>query len=249
MNRLNRRIAFAIIILILIAIVGAIPFYCVARTYGHFISNSDLYYAARYEGPEKVRWFLKCGASPNELFYDDSGGWGTALDYACQRGNIEAVQLLLEHGADPNLRSPGGRTSLESSIYYLAKYYPDKCIPIVKMLLAHGVRVNVGLDHEYSALLQISGEFGQSEVVELLIRHGADVNQFDDFRMPAITAATYAEDRDTVCLLLAAGANPNLRGAKMKIPLEVSVENGHWEYISLFVAYMIIRSKEQSGLS
>ncbi|VTJ92030.1 Hypothetical predicted protein, partial [Marmota monax] len=46
-----------------------------------------------------VEELLKCGVN---LEHRDMGGW-TALMWACYKGRTEVVELLLSHGANPNV--------------------------------------------------------------------------------------------------------------------------------------------------
>ena len=50
---------------------------------------------------------LKCGASTNIL---DNNFGATPLHHAVGDGNIQAVRLLLEHGADVHARDKRGKT-------------------------------------------------------------------------------------------------------------------------------------------
>lgn len=64
-----------------------------------------------------VKLLLQNGASPNaikwdgkpEAFYDILAGVGTPLHVAYKVGNESVIQLLLDHGADPNIRDTKGR--------------------------------------------------------------------------------------------------------------------------------------------
>ncbi len=56
-----------------------------------------------------VSTFLANGADPN---WQDKTGY-TALHYAAREGRIEAISLLVEHGADLNLENNGGKTPLD----------------------------------------------------------------------------------------------------------------------------------------
>lgn len=58
--------------------------------------------AARSGDPVIVRLFLDNGADPNMKWWDGYGGKGTALMEAVFGGHLEAVKLLLKHGAKPN---------------------------------------------------------------------------------------------------------------------------------------------------
>ncbi|KAF2230896.1 ankyrin [Viridothelium virens] len=56
----------------------------------------------------EIRALLRSSASIDDT---DSGG-RTALSWAAQRGDISAVKILLEHGADPNKSPPDSKTPL-----------------------------------------------------------------------------------------------------------------------------------------
>ena len=63
---------------------------------------------------ETIRALLKAGANPNSIDYTNRD---TALHIASRQGNLEAVKLLLEYGADPTKRNLVG-TPLEISEKY-----------------------------------------------------------------------------------------------------------------------------------
>lgn len=102
------------------------------------------------------------------------GGW-TGLHKAAQRGNLEAVRLLLEHGADPNAREAGDRTF---PLHWAAA---NRRLDIVRALLDAGGDVHgVGDDHELDAIgwatffHEPGGEPGDKpEVAAFLVERGA----------------------------------------------------------------------------
>ena len=65
---------------------------------------------AVYDDPSLVKLLLDRGASATK---GPAGmrGW-TPLLFASGAGNVESVRLLLNAGADPNARAPGGQTPL-----------------------------------------------------------------------------------------------------------------------------------------
>ncbi|KAG6836356.1 hypothetical protein H0H93_008857 [Arthromyces matolae] len=65
-----------------------------------------------------INLLLGNGADINEIppdKYDGSPWQGTPLQEAAKEGAIEAVQFLLDHGADPTLKDTHGKTALELS--------------------------------------------------------------------------------------------------------------------------------------
>jgi ankyrin repeat protein len=156
----------------------------------------------------------------------------TYLINAATRGDVDTVKFLLEHGADPNIAAVySGRTALlaaaaygyaavvdlllvhgadvaaidrndaQSAIAYAtAKVRP----PIVRSLLAAGAKGS------FRRLgLSVDGGAAAREVVRLLVEHGADINELDDWgRTPLMWAAQYA-DAETIALMIELGADVN----------------------------------------
>lgn len=82
-----------------------------------------------YGQPETVRLLLERGAAVNKT--NESGA--TALYYACQRGDLKTARLLLDAGADPELRpSFGSGPMLEALRHSDAE--------LVELLKAHGAK-------------------------------------------------------------------------------------------------------------
>ena len=71
--------------------------------------DTPLHYAARnsFSQAGAVLLLLKAGANVNELNTDGQ----TALHYAAQKGNIFCMQVLLDHGCDPEKRDIDGKTA------------------------------------------------------------------------------------------------------------------------------------------
>ena len=85
----------------------------------------------------------------------------TALTFAADKGNLEAVSLLLERGADPNLKdSFYGETPLGWAIY-------KKKNEIIKCMINHGG------DISNAELVMGAAGAGLADVVKLLLEKGA----------------------------------------------------------------------------
>lgn len=92
--------------------------------------SQPLYYAARSGLVEVVRMILRVEGK-NMLEVRGGSRGSTALHAACAFGHTEAVQLLLEEGANPNERNEYGERGIEWAEMY---GYED----IVELLLEYG---------------------------------------------------------------------------------------------------------------
>ena len=93
----------------------------------------------------------------------------TPLIYAVYNGKKEAVKLLLEYGADPNISMEGGFTPLIVSIGISEDTY------ITKLLLDYGADSNFEAQYNGTPLMKAS-QRGNLEAVKLLLDYGADIN-------------------------------------------------------------------------
>ena len=94
---------------------------------------------------------------------------GAALGSAAARGPIEAVQLLLDSGADPNAPSPiAGYTPL-----MLACYSENVSAETVKLLLEKGAKPEAKGQNGETAL-SLAKKRGNTAIVELLKHAGAE---------------------------------------------------------------------------
>ena len=99
---------------------------------------------------------------------------GTPLMYAALYGEAATVRLLLESGADPNLRNNAGATALMWAVDDAEK---------TRLLLEYGAEANARSDDGRVPLVIAAGRYGSSPVIKLLLDHGADPSA----RSPAVT--------------------------------------------------------------
>jgi ankyrin repeat protein len=154
---------------------------------------SPLYYAALMGLVEPARQLLERGANVNA----QEGGYGNALQAACERGQMAIVKLLLDHGADVNAESRGyirqGDTALQSASFWGYD-------AIVKLLLESGADVNAQGGQLHTAL-HAASLAGNEAVVRLLLNHGADVNAKGGIYHTALQAAAM-ENSDVATIRL-----------------------------------------------
>ena len=67
---------------------------------------------AESRGKEVVSLLLKAGANVNARFERDE----TSLHWAAHHGNVDAAQLLINHGADVNLEEQYGTATASSDL-------------------------------------------------------------------------------------------------------------------------------------
>ena len=130
----------------------------------------------------------------------------TPLMFAVLYGDAAAIKLLLDGGADPNVRNEAGATALMWAVTDLDK---------TRLLVDRGANVNAKSEDHRTPLLMASGLPGAAPVVQLLIEHGADVNAKAPGLLgdttPLVEAA-YSGDEAEFRLLLAHGADVNAAG-------------------------------------
>jgi ankyrin repeat protein len=137
--------------------------------------RGSLVSAAKAGDVAKVRELLDNGSQPNELEQGFS-----ALMYACEKGNLEIVQLLVDRGADVNAREPAFHfTPLMAAAS--GKGFSDEAqkesrgLAIVELLVQHGANVNAAGKNGQTAI-KFATESGHQQIVTFLENHGGTVS-------------------------------------------------------------------------
>ena len=94
-------------------------------------------------------------------------GGATPLSYAALWSDADKLELLLEHGADPNLSDDQGATALLLGAGSLEK---------VRLLLAAGADPNARSNLGNTPLIAAAAYPQSKRVVELLLEHGAEAD-------------------------------------------------------------------------
>lgn len=132
----------------------------------------------------------------------------TPLMQAVLYGDVESVRVLLERGANPNLRNEAGATALMWAVTELEK---------TRLLLDRGADVNARSDDSRTPLLIAAGHFGNIEVVKLLLNRGADVNVKSPGlggNMTPLSEAARVRDEALLRLLIERGADVRAAGVQ-----------------------------------
>jgi ankyrin repeat protein len=119
-------------------------------------------------------------------------------------GRLTAVELLLAAGADPNVAAanPMRVTALHAAV---AQRDPVVSLALVRLLLAHGARVNVTQRGGWTPL-HATAAHGPTEQVRLLLAHGADARAMTVDGQSALDLAEAAGRAENAALLRAASA-------------------------------------------
>ena len=113
-------------------------------------------------------------ASKQPYYVNAVGGdYQFPLLAALARGHIKVAELLLEHGADINVRNATGKTMLLVALSWLED--DENLLKAVEFLLTHGADVNAQ-DYTLTSALHLAEEYGMQHVATILLRHKVDVN-------------------------------------------------------------------------
>jgi ankyrin repeat protein len=157
--------------------------------------------------------------------------YGSALFNAVNKGNIEAVELLIAKGVDVDAKDDRfiGQTPLHRAAW---KSYKE----IVELLIAAGADVNakdiIGLTPLHAAARSGYDEAhltrearrilptGRKEIAELLIAKGADMNAKLNNGWAPLHDAAMLGHKEVVELLIAKGADVNAKAVDGETPLD-----------------------------
>ncbi|MDQ3387429.1 MAG: ankyrin repeat domain-containing protein [Actinomycetota bacterium] len=131
---------------------------------------------------------VSCGTSVDR---EDGGSeTNSELASAAERGDLSAVERLLEEGASVENRDDSGRTALVAAAY-------ENHLEVARKLIEAGADVNVKDDTEQSAYLISTSEVGDDpRLLRLTLENGADVESLDSYNGTGLIRASergYAE--------------------------------------------------------
>lgn len=143
---------------------------------------------------------------------------GTPLLRAVQNGHVDVVKILIKYGADIEARSAGRHTPLHVAIS--AK---SNRIEVMSLLLSAGASVNVEVGFTGYTPLYSAIHAGHLDAVELLIKHGADINFRNQVGGTSLHDAAYLARPKIAELLIQHGADVNARAKSGETPLAVAL--------------------------
>ena len=174
---------------------------------------SDLHKVVLHLLPGSLREELQRSTALLDIV--DSTG-RSPLSWAAQRGDDEAVTLLLEHGADPNNNDNTNMTPL----HYAAQAATPKCL---LLLIEYGARIYQST-RGWTALHYACSFHDDLAYTKPLLDHGADVNQRTYVGKTALYFAIIRNHLKNTAFLINIGANLNVLDNEGISPLAFSIK-------------------------
>jgi len=213
-----------------------------------------------------AKTLLEQGADPNAK--GDEGE--PLLLIAIRRRNAAMVKLLVNAGADVNAPDADGYTPLDYALDRSSSYeicsilrkagarfkcpHRDVIMTAAKAgdtsqlaeLVEKGVSLEVR-DMDNNTPLQAAIQEGQTEIVEFLLKHGADANQEVDASRSV--PLLLARDAEMARILLEYGADINRRsGCQLETALHRAVIQDNWELVELLISRGAdVNAKDSNG--
>ncbi len=171
-------------------------------------------------------------------------GADLTIHAAAYIGDSNAVQHLLSRGADINAMDEHGRTALSLAA-------GEGNMAVAELLIARGAEVDRGKEDSWLPTpLYAAAERGQTGMVKLLIRHGANIHPgtLEDYT-PLHEAARQGH-RETVELLIDKGVEVNARAAWKSTALREAALRGHAGVVEILLTRgaQIIAGEEDAGI-
>ena len=181
--------------------------------------DSILHLAARggMNNMTQVRKMIDLGVAVNALDLNSQ----TPLQMACESGNAGMARILIDSGAD--------MAKSHDSVVYLNCAAYARSARIIDLLVDAGANVNAPLWNGMHTVLSIAaardGQADNVEVIQSLLKAGADPNHRcseDQTPLHGVTAASAAA---ILPLLLRAGADPNAQDVQGRTPMHTLIED------------------------
>jgi ankyrin repeat protein len=160
-----------------------------------------IHFAADAGSVETVAYLLGLGAG---LEHRDVDG-DTPLHWAAVRGRLETIVLLLDAGAEIDARNHHDSTPLLYAV--MRRQYEA-----AELLVDRGADIEAANDHGRTPLLWATREGGDIQMVQLLLRLGADVDARDMYGDSSLNLAAWRGFRTLVDIFLDHGARLDVEG-------------------------------------
>ncbi|XP_077121122.1 ankyrin repeat, SAM and basic leucine zipper domain-containing protein 1 isoform X3 [Ranitomeya variabilis] len=151
-------------------------------------------------------------------------GW-TPLMYAAAAGNLAMVRLLLDKGANANFERDTFTVLMAACTANASEEHIVKC---VEFLLSRNVSPNVCCRKKMTPVMHAASG-GHTQVVTLLVAHGAAINAQDENGFTGLTWAAHSGHKNTVLKLLELGADIRLPTKTGNTAADIARENNHLE--------------------
>ncbi|XP_055621544.1 transient receptor potential cation channel subfamily A member 1 isoform X6 [Toxorhynchites rutilus septentrionalis] len=169
------------------------------------------------------QWGESKGCTREEMisFYDSEGN--VPLHSAVHGGDIKAVELCLKSGAKISTQ----QHDLSTPVHLAAAQGAIEIVKLMFLMQPQEKRISLNCtDIQKMTPLHCAAMFDHPEIVEYLVREGADLNALDkESRSPLLLAASRSGWR-TVMVLIRLGANISLKDINSRNVLHLVIMNG-----------------------
>lgn len=173
-----------------------------------------------------------------------------ALHWAAMRGHAAVVKALIDDGADINARDVEGNTALHRAV-------AGNKVAVVEVILKASslnietarsmIRGSVNLSWSMkSSFLRFAAQQGDIEMVEALIKHGAEIDAIDAEGNTALHYSAMRGNAAVVKALIDDGADVNARDVEGRTVLQVAEHNNHTD-VQRLIELSIFNAKRKKA--
>jgi ankyrin repeat protein len=207
---------------------GRLPDHVREESREEFVDASEYLKAKRYS---IVRWYLTIGVDPNTLGEHDR----TMLVAAVQFNRVDIARMLLEAGADVNVKHDGDKIlRIAARLGYRGH---QLTVEMLRLLIEYGAGVNERLRSKETPLI-VAVTHVAIPAVRFLLSQGANPNLKDNKGNTAlIYSAEHVDEVDMAQLLLESGAKVDLQNREGKTALMSASQNGRIDVVRLLLSH------------
>jgi len=186
--------------------------------------NTALHVCIQNNATEAAAELIRLGSPVN--FKNVKGV--TPIIAAAQKGNLELVQLLLKHGANPFAVTYTGSTALIQASHFGHHL-------VVECLLKRGVMAEQANYKNTTALMRAAQE-GHEENVKLLLRFDSKVNRENHENLTALMLAAQRGHHSITKILIRHGAKIDTKTPQGSTSLMLACKRGHTEVAKVLIS-------------
>eukprot|EP00747_Dinoflagellata_sp_TGD_P185929 gnl/TRDRNA2_/TRDRNA2_42723_c0_seq1.p1 gnl/TRDRNA2_/TRDRNA2_42723_c0~~gnl/TRDRNA2_/TRDRNA2_42723_c0_seq1.p1 ORF type:complete len:416 (+),score=65.47 gnl/TRDRNA2_/TRDRNA2_42723_c0_seq1:73-1320(+) len=190
-----------------------------------------------YEFPPQLRY---PGVLPSASATHDARPYYRELEGAVFPNTIRAYQIAKQEGEQAS--------RFEQALRHYG--YTGDTLTVDSYLLDQPSAVNMPVDFDSGSVLHIASMRGQTEMAQLLVHRGADVNCVNHARQTSLHAACENNRGAVVMELLVAGADADQRDAMKQTPLHRAAYTGSVDALIALLDYGAnTRLRDEGGLA
>ena len=168
------------------------------------------------------------------------GRYDSPLLVALRGKHVRIAELLLENGANVDVRGKRDQTPLHNVVLWSH----NSVVDAVQFLLTHGADVNARRSGDLCTSLHLAANNGELRVTQLLLDHSADVDSRNSKGQTPLHLVSRLEmslnERNrpgVVRLLIMRGANVNAQDMTRATPLHYASHRGRLEVVHVLLDY------------